>query len=43
MERALTVLDRLGVRPLGYRSPSADVSESTLGLLRSTASSTTRA
>jgi len=33
MERALAVLDRLGVQPLGYRSPSADVSEATLGLL----------
>jgi peptidoglycan/xylan/chitin deacetylase (PgdA/CDA1 family) len=33
MERALAVLDRLGVQPLGYRSPSADVSEATLALL----------
>jgi peptidoglycan-N-acetylglucosamine deacetylase len=33
MERALDVLDRLGVRPLGYRSPSADLSESTLELV----------
>jgi len=33
MERALGALDRLGVRPLGYRSPSADLSEATLGLL----------
>jgi peptidoglycan/xylan/chitin deacetylase (PgdA/CDA1 family) len=33
MERALAVLERLGVRPLGYRSPSADVSAATLGLL----------
>src|SRR6266576_3108737 len=30
MDRALVVLDRIGVRPLGYRSPSADLSESTL-------------
>ena len=33
MERALGALERLGVRPLGYRSPSADLSEATLGLL----------
>ena len=33
MDRALDALDRLGVRPLGYRSPSADLSESTLALL----------
>jgi peptidoglycan-N-acetylglucosamine deacetylase len=33
MERALAVLAALGVKPLGYRSPSADVSEATLGLL----------
>jgi peptidoglycan/xylan/chitin deacetylase (PgdA/CDA1 family) len=33
MERALAVLDRLGVRPAGYRSPSADLSPATLGLL----------
>ena len=33
MERALAVLDRLGVQPLGYRSPSADLSEATLALL----------
>ena len=33
MERALAALDRLGVRPAGYRSPSADVSAATLGLL----------
>ena len=33
MERALAALDRLGVHPLGYRSPSADLSESTLTLL----------
>jgi peptidoglycan/xylan/chitin deacetylase (PgdA/CDA1 family) len=33
MERALAVLDRVGVKPLGYRSPSADVSPLTLELL----------
>ena len=33
MERALAALARLGVRPLGYRSPSADLSAATLGLL----------
>src|SRR4051794_33223842 len=33
MERALAALDRLGVRPSGYRSPSADVSAATLPLL----------
>ena len=33
MERALAALERLGVHPLGYRSPSADLSEATLGLL----------
>lgn len=33
MERALTALDRLGVRPLGYRSPSADLSSVTLELV----------
>src|SRR4051812_20868535 len=33
MERALGVLERIGVRPLGYRSPSADLSESTLELV----------
>ncbi|MDQ3866177.1 MAG: polysaccharide deacetylase [Actinomycetota bacterium] len=33
MERAWDVLERLGVTPLGYRSPSADVSESTLELV----------
>src|SRR4029453_15851521 len=27
MERALDVLGRIGVKPLGYRSPSADLSE----------------
>ena len=33
MERALAALDRLGVRPAGYRSPSADMSAATLPLL----------
>ena len=33
MERALAALDRIGVTPLGYRSPSADFSEVTLSLL----------
>jgi peptidoglycan/xylan/chitin deacetylase (PgdA/CDA1 family) len=33
MERALAALERLGVRPLGYRSPSADMSPATLPLL----------
>jgi peptidoglycan/xylan/chitin deacetylase (PgdA/CDA1 family) len=33
MERALAALDRLGVRPLGYRSPSAGMSPATLSLL----------
>jgi peptidoglycan/xylan/chitin deacetylase (PgdA/CDA1 family) len=33
MERALEVLDRIGVKPLGFRSPSADLSESTLELV----------
>src|SRR5438093_5804062 len=33
MERALEVLDRIGVKPLGYRSPSADLSQSTLELV----------
>ena len=33
MERALAVLERLGVKPLGYRSPSADLSASTLELV----------
>jgi peptidoglycan/xylan/chitin deacetylase (PgdA/CDA1 family) len=33
MERALGVLDRIGVKPLGFRSPSADLSESTLELV----------
>jgi peptidoglycan-N-acetylglucosamine deacetylase len=33
MERALAALEGLGVRPLGYRSPSADMSPATLPLL----------
>ena len=33
MERALESLERIGIRPLGYRSPSADVSPVTLSLL----------
>ena len=33
LERALEVLGRIGVRPHGYRSPSADLSESTLELV----------
>jgi peptidoglycan/xylan/chitin deacetylase (PgdA/CDA1 family) len=33
LERALDALRRIGVQPLGYRSPSADMSPSTLGLL----------
>ena len=33
MERALAVLERVGVRALGYRSPSADLSEVTLELV----------
>jgi peptidoglycan-N-acetylglucosamine deacetylase len=33
MERAWSVLERLGVRPLGFRSPSADLSSSTLELI----------
>ncbi|HWQ13714.1 MAG TPA: polysaccharide deacetylase [Roseiflexaceae bacterium] len=33
MERALAALERIGVRPLGYRSPSADLSPQTLPLL----------
>jgi peptidoglycan-N-acetylglucosamine deacetylase len=32
-ERGLAALDRRGVRPRGYRSPSADMSPHTLGLL----------
>ena len=33
MERALATLDRIGVRPEGYRSPSSDLSEATIGIL----------
>jgi len=33
MERALESLERIGVKPLGYRSPSADISAVTLSLL----------
>jgi peptidoglycan/xylan/chitin deacetylase (PgdA/CDA1 family) len=33
MERAWRVLEGIGVTPLGYRSPSADLSESTLALI----------
>ena len=33
MERALQTLERIGVRPLGYRSPSADYSSVTLSLV----------
>lgn len=33
MERALETLARIGVRPLGYRSPSADLSAATLELI----------
>src|SRR5262245_63163609 len=33
MERALDVLEGIGVKPLGFRSPSADLSESTLELV----------
>ncbi len=33
MERAWAALERLGVEPLGYRSPSADLSPSTLELI----------
>ena len=32
MER-WSVLGRIGVTPLGFRAPSADLSESTLGLV----------
>ncbi len=35
MERALDALQRIGVQPLGYRSPSADMSPTTLTLLES--------
>jgi peptidoglycan-N-acetylglucosamine deacetylase len=33
MERAWRTLERIGVQPLGFRSPSADMSEATLGLI----------
>jgi len=33
MERALAVFERLGVRPLGFRAPSADLSDVTLELV----------
>jgi peptidoglycan/xylan/chitin deacetylase (PgdA/CDA1 family) len=33
MERAWAVLERIGVTPLGFRSPSADMSGATLGLI----------
>lgn len=33
MERALTVLEQVGVKPLGYRSPSANLSAVTLELV----------
>jgi len=33
MERALAALERVGVRPLGYRSPSLDLSDVTLELV----------
>jgi peptidoglycan-N-acetylglucosamine deacetylase len=33
MERALQAFERLGLRPLGYRSPSGDLSEVTLELV----------
>ena len=33
MERALEALARIGVKPLGYRSPSADLSASTLEII----------
>jgi peptidoglycan/xylan/chitin deacetylase (PgdA/CDA1 family) len=33
MERAFAVLERIGVTPLGFRSPSADLSSSTLELI----------
>jgi peptidoglycan/xylan/chitin deacetylase (PgdA/CDA1 family) len=33
MERAWQALERLGVQPLGFRSPSADLSDSTLELI----------
>ena len=33
MERALKTLERIGVKPLGFRSPSADLSNVTLALI----------
>jgi peptidoglycan/xylan/chitin deacetylase (PgdA/CDA1 family) len=33
MERAWQALERIGVTPLGFRAPSAELSESTLGLV----------
>lgn len=33
MERALLVLEKIGVKPIGFRSPSADFSQNTLSLL----------
>jgi peptidoglycan-N-acetylglucosamine deacetylase len=33
MERAWATLERIGVTPLGFRSPSADLSQATLGLV----------
>src|SRR3954468_13621009 len=33
LERGLATLQRIGVQPLGYRSPSADMSRDTLALL----------
>jgi peptidoglycan/xylan/chitin deacetylase (PgdA/CDA1 family) len=33
MERAWSTLERIGVRPLGFRAPSADLSETTLALV----------
>ena len=33
MERALAAYESVGVRPLGYRSPSSDLSDATLGLV----------
>jgi peptidoglycan/xylan/chitin deacetylase (PgdA/CDA1 family) len=33
MERALAVLEKIGVKPLGFRAPSADLSEATLPLV----------
>jgi peptidoglycan-N-acetylglucosamine deacetylase len=33
LERAVVALERIGVRPVGYRSPSADLSDATLELV----------